>query len=84
VDSDCQDQQNQGTIQVLLGLGQFRIDLAASALVSGIAKQDDGYPKTADVKVKLGEYQVCYQVVKGPADLKITSASGTDYACSNK
>ena len=81
VDSDCQDQQNQGTIQVLLGLGQFRVELAASALVSGIAKHEDGYAETADVKVKLGEYQVCYQIVKGPADLMITSASGTDYTC---
>jgi hypothetical protein len=85
VDEDCNvEQTNQGTIQVLLGLGKFRIELAASALVSGMAKQEDGYAQTADVKVKLGEYQACYQVVKGPKDLKITSASGTDYACPKK
>jgi hypothetical protein len=36
------------------------------------------------VKVKLGEYQVCVQATKGPADLKITSASGTDYTCPKK
>jgi hypothetical protein len=84
VNSDCQDQANEGTIQVLLGYGQFRVDLAASVLVGGMARQEDGYAQTADVKVKLGEYQVCYQVLKGPKDLKITSASGTDYACPGK
>jgi hypothetical protein len=48
------------------------------------AENGDGNPETADVKVKLGEYQVCYQVLKGPADLTITSATGTDYACPKK
>ena len=84
VDSDCQDQQNQGTIQVLLGLGQFRIELGAYASLNGYAQHGDGYEETGDVKVKLGEYRVCMQVTKGPADLKITSASGTDYTCPKK
>jgi len=84
VDSDCQDQQTQGTLQVLLGLGQFRIELGAYASLNGYAQHGDGYQETGDVKVKLGEYQVCVQVAKGPADLKITSDSGTDYTCSKK
>jgi hypothetical protein len=84
VDSDCQDQQTQGTIQVLLGLGQFRIELGAYATLNGYAQHGDGYQETGDVKVKLGEYQVCVQATKGPADLKITSASGTDYTCPKK
>jgi hypothetical protein len=84
VDSDCQDQQNEGTIQVVLGLGQFRIELGAYANLNGYAQHGDGYQETGDVKVKLGEYQVCMQVTKGPADLKITSDSGTDYTCSKK
>lgn len=83
-DSDCQDQQNQGTIQVHLGLGQFRIKLGAYVSVNGYAQHKDGYQETGDVKVKLGEYQVCVQVTKGPADLKITSESGTDYTCPKK
>jgi hypothetical protein len=49
-----------------------------------VTQHGEGAAETADVKVKLGEYQVCYQVVKGPADLRITSASGTDYTCSKK
>jgi hypothetical protein len=85
VDENCNDEQtNQGTIQVLLGLGQFRVELDAYTSVNGYAQPTEGNPETADVKVKLGEYQVCYQVTKGPKDLKITSASGTDYACSKK
>ncbi len=84
VDSDCQDQQTEGTIQVVLGFGQFRIELGAFASLNGYAKHGDGYQETGDVKVKLGEYQVCVQVMKGPADLKITSESGTDYTCSKK
>ena len=84
VDSDCQDQQTEGTIQVLLGLGQFRIQLSAFANLNGYAQHGDGYQETGDVKVKLGEYQVCVQVTKGPADLKITSESGTDYTCPKK
>lgn len=84
VDSDCQDQQNQDTIQVPLGLGRFRIKLGASASLNGYAQHGDGYQETSDVKVKLGEYQVCMKVTKGPADLKITSDSGTDYTCSKK
>jgi hypothetical protein len=84
VDSDCQDQENQGTIQVVLGLGQFRVELGAYASLNGYAQHGDGYQEASDVKVKLGEYQVCVQVTKGPADLKITSASGTDYTCPKK
>jgi len=84
VDSDCKDQLNEGTIQVLLGSGQFRVELASSIVVNGYAQHGEGAAETVDVKVKLGEYQVCYQVVKGPADLRITSASGTDYTCSKK
>jgi hypothetical protein len=84
VDSDCKDQLNEGTIQVLLGSGQFRVELASSIVVNGYAQHGEGAAETVDVKVKLGEYQVCYQVVKGPADLKITSASGTDYTCSKQ
>ncbi len=84
VDSDCTDQVNEGTIQVLLGIGKFRVELGTYASVNGYAQPIDGYAENVDVKVKLGEYQVCYQVVKGPADLKITSASGTDYACAKK
>jgi hypothetical protein len=84
VDSDCKDQLNEGTIQVLLGYGQFRVELDAYASVNGYAQPTEGYAENVDVKVKLGEYQVCYQVVKEPADLKITSASGTDYACPKK
>ena len=85
VDENCDDEQkNQGTIQVLLGLGQFRVHLGATIQLGAYAQNGDGNQETGDVKVKLGEYQVCYQVVKGPADLKITSASGTDYTCPKK
>lgn len=85
VNSDCtQEQQNEGTIQVLLGVGKFRIHLSADVSLNAVAQHGDGYAETSDVKVKLGEYQVCYQVLKGPKDLKITSASGTDYLCSKK
>ncbi len=84
VDSDCVDQQNQGTMQVLLGLGQMRVELASQVVVNGFAKNGDGYKENVDVKVKLGEYKICMEVLKGPKDLTITSASGTDYLCSKK
>ena len=84
VDGDCTDQQNEGTIEVLLGIGKFRVDLSAQAEVGGYAQHGEGAQENVDVQVKLGEYQLCYEVVKKPADLKITSASGTDYACPKK
>lgn len=85
VDENCNDEQaNQGTIQVLLGLGQFRVHLGATIQLGADAEDGNGNQETADVKVKLGEYQVCYQVLKGPPDLTITSATGTDYTCPKK
>lgn len=81
VDSNCQDDpQNQGTVQVLLGVGQLRLLLGAEVMMNGYAQA--GETETADVRVKLGEYRVCMKVLKGPSDLTITSASGVDYtAC---
>jgi hypothetical protein len=80
VDSDCLDQQVQDTTQVLLGLGHLRIELSARIQMNGFAQGEEA-PETADVKVKMGEYRVCLKVLKGPSDLKITSASGVDYTC---
>jgi hypothetical protein len=84
VDNDCTDAKTSDTIQVLLGLGKFRVEMLASALVSGYAKHGDGYAETSDVKVNLGEYKICVQAPKEPADLTITSESGTDYLCPKK
>jgi hypothetical protein len=83
VDSNCKrgEQQETDDIEVVLGNGQFAIELAANILINSTAKQDDGYSPKNDLKVKLGEYQICYQVLNGPPDLKITSASGVDYTC---
>ena len=84
VNSDCNEQQNSGPIQVLLGVGQFRVEMGASAMVGAHAQHGNGFSETVDVKVKLGEYKFCMQVTKGPPDLTITSASGTVYTCPKK
>jgi len=64
VDSDCKEQQDEGTIQVLLGFGQFRVDLGAHADLGGYAQHGEGAQENVDVKVNLGEYQICIQVTK--------------------
>jgi hypothetical protein len=84
VNSNCQDTLDEGTIQALLGLGKFRVELAALITLGGEAMDADGYLETGDVKAKLGEYHFCLYPTKGPADLKITSASGIDYTCPKK
>ena len=62
VNSDFQtEQQSQGTIQVLAN-GKFRIEMGASVLVGGTAKHENTYAESVDVLVKLGEYQVWYQL----------------------
>jgi hypothetical protein len=86
VNSGCQDQLDRGTVQVLLAHGHFRVELAVISVMGGAATHDvqDRQVEEGDVKVKLGNYHFCIEPVKGPSDLKITSASGIDYLCKKK
>ncbi len=83
----CQDQMDRGTVQVLLAHGKFRVELAVMSVLGGAAQHEVGQGaagEEGDVKVKLGDYHFCILPIKGPADLKITSASGIDYTCKKK